>query len=69
MDFKNKKMTKLNTFQFNSRLCQDYFKEASGLLQNDFKAKDLLELVLKMDEVAVSIAFEFTMTDFYSATA
>ena len=30
IDFKNKKMTKLKTFQFNSRLCQDYFKQASS---------------------------------------
>ena len=30
MDFKNKKVTKLNTFQINSRLCQDYFKKASS---------------------------------------
>ena len=30
MHFKNRKMTKLNTFLFNSRLCQDNFKEASS---------------------------------------
>ena len=37
-------------------LTQDYFKEASGLLENDFNAKDLLELILKMDEWAVPIS-------------
>ena len=30
MNFKNKKMTKLNPFRFNSRLCHDNFKEASS---------------------------------------
>ena len=30
MDFNNKKMTKLKTFLFNSRLCQDNFKEESS---------------------------------------
>ena len=42
MDFKIKKMTKLKTFRFKSKLCQDYFKEASSAsIQLNFNSTQL----------------------------